>query len=114
MSRSTNVVGEKNTHFLSDHYKFFENDKIEKRTLLNATNNKLEPFLYHLGKCGADSFKTVELSQIHSFYLNSGEDREVNEVNVSDEDDEDSIKTNYCNGTNEVVNFFLSEMCYML
>ena len=49
------AVGDKNTYFLSSHYKFIENDKIEEGTLLNATNDILDPFLYLLGNCGVDS-----------------------------------------------------------
>ena len=51
------TVGEKYTYFISNHYKFIENDKIEEGTLLNGKNNNLDPFLYHLGKC-VDSFKS--------------------------------------------------------
>ena len=61
----TVVTGEKYTNFISIHYKFFENGKLEEGTLLNATNDSLDPFVYHLGKCGVFSFKTLERSQIH-------------------------------------------------
>ena len=44
MCLSTNAVGEKNTYFISEIYKFFENGKIEEGTLLNATNDNLDPF----------------------------------------------------------------------
>ena len=43
----TVAVGEKYTYFLSSHYKLIENDKIEHGTLLNATNNSLNPYYYH-------------------------------------------------------------------
>ena len=33
------IIGEKDTYFLSNRYKFIENDEIHERTLLNATNN---------------------------------------------------------------------------
>ena len=36
-------IGEKNTCFVSTHYKFIENDKIEEGTLLDATNHSLDP-----------------------------------------------------------------------
>ena len=52
------MVGEKYTCFLSNLYKFIENDKIEKGILLNATNNNLDTFLYHLGKCGVVSLNS--------------------------------------------------------
>ena len=44
------MVGEKYTYFLCNRYKFIENDKIEEGTLLNATNNSLNPFDYHAEK----------------------------------------------------------------
>ena len=61
------MVGEKFTYFIAHLYKFNGNDKIEEGTLLNTTNKKLFPFLFHLAKCGEDSFKKLERSQIHSF-----------------------------------------------
>ena len=53
----TFAIGEKYTYFISTYYKFAENDKIEEGTLLNATNDILGPFDYHLEKCGINSFK---------------------------------------------------------
>ena len=50
------MIGERYTYFLYHRYKFIENDKIEEVTLLNATNNSLDPYEYHLEKCGIDSF----------------------------------------------------------
>ena len=57
---------DKNTYFLLSHYKFIENDKIEEGSLLNAANGSSDPFDYHFGKCGVDSFKTLEHSEIHT------------------------------------------------
>ena len=48
------IVGEKYTYFSYDGHKFIENDKIEESTLLNATNNSLDPYDYHVEKCGLD------------------------------------------------------------
>ena len=45
------ILGEKYTYFLYHRYKFIENDKIEEGSLINATNNSLDPFDYHLNKC---------------------------------------------------------------
>ena len=39
MTLYTFAVGEKNFYFLSSHYKFIQNDKIEEGRLLNATND---------------------------------------------------------------------------
>ena len=60
------AIGEKYTYFISTHYKLIENHKIEERTLLNATNNSLDPFVYHLGICGEDSLETLEHTRIHT------------------------------------------------
>ena len=45
------MVGERYTYFLYHPYKFIENNKIEENTLLNTTNNSLDPYDYHLEKC---------------------------------------------------------------
>ena len=103
------VIGEKNTYFIDNHYNFFEKDKIEVGILLNTSNDNLDPFLYHLGKCGVDSFKKVERSQIYTFYPHD-EEGEENE----DEENEYLIETNYCNGNKEVVKVFNQKciICY--
>ena len=75
------MIGERYTYFLYHRYKFIENDKIEEGTLLNATNGSLDPFDYHLEKCGIDSFKKLEHSPIHTFWPGHGED-------IEDEDDD--------------------------
>ena len=62
------MIGERYTYFLYHRYKFIENDKIEEGTLLNVTNNSLDPFDYHLEKCSIDSFKKLEHCLIHSFW----------------------------------------------
>ena len=74
------AIGEKNTYFILIHCKLIENDKIEEGNFLSATNDNLDSFIYHLTKCGVDSFKTLERSQIHTFYRHIEEDEE-------DEDD---------------------------
>ena len=62
----TFAVRENYTYFLSPPYKFIENDNIEKATLLNATNNSLDPYDYHVEKCGIDAFKKLENELIHT------------------------------------------------
>ena len=104
------IIGEKYTYFLYHRYKFIENDKIEEGTLLNATNGSLDPYDYHVEKCGVDSFKKLERSLIHTFWPGVGEDIE-NEDDISDVEDEveedgDLIETSYTNGNNEVVKIF--------
>ena len=98
------AVGEKFTYFLYNRWKFLENDKIEEGTLLNRTNNSLDPFDYHVEKCGADSFKKLECSPIHTYWP----DREEDDDDVVEEDvfeqEEILIETPpYLNGDNEVV-----------
>ena len=66
----------KNTYFIDHHYKFIENEQIQEGSLLNTTNNDLDPIPYHLAKCGKDSFKQLERSQIHAFYPHDEEDEE--------------------------------------
>ena len=104
------ILGEKFTYFLYNRYKFIENDKIEEGTLINATNTSLEPYDYHVEKCGLDSFKKLEHKMIHTCWPGHGEDIE-NEDGISDVEDEvaenkDLIETQYLNGNNEVVKIF--------
>ena len=96
------IIGEKYIYFIYNRYKFIENDKIEEGTLLNTTNGSLDPFDYHLEKCGVDSFKTSEHTQIHTCWAGFEEDED--EVLV--DENEDLIETIYTNGNNEVVNIF--------
>ena len=66
----TFAVGEKFTFFISTDYEFIENDKIEEGTLLNSSNESLDPYDYHLSKNGLDCFKKVlECNRIHSSWL---------------------------------------------
>ena len=86
----TFAVREKNTYFLSSHYKFIQNDKIEEGTLLNATNDSSDPFDYHLGKCGVDSFQTLEHTQIHTLCPHEeDEENEDGDLVEKDEENED-------------------------
>ena len=68
------MIGERYTYFLYHRYKFIENDKIEEGTLLNATNTSLDPYDYHLEKCGIDSSRKLERSLIHTCWPGHGED----------------------------------------
>ena len=107
------MIGERYTYFLYYRYKFIENDKIEEGTLLNAANTSLDPYDYHLEKCGIVSFKKLKRILIHSFWSGHGEDIE----NEDDDDDfveEDVVETQYFNGNNEVVKKFNQKcvICY--
>ena len=108
----TIILGEKFTYFLYNRYKFTENNKIGEGTLKTATNTSLDPYDYLIEKCGLDSFKKLEHSLIHTCWPGHGED----EYDISDventiaedenEQDEDLIKTQYTNGSNEVAKTF--------
>ena len=78
------MIGERYTYFLYYRYQFIENDKIEEGTLLNSTNTSLDPYDYHLEKCGIDSFKKLERDLIHILYSGHGEDDELIEENEED------------------------------
>ena len=78
------MIGEKHTYFLYHHYKFIENDKILEGILLNASRSSLDPYDYHIGRCGVDSFKKLDHSLIHTLWPDHGEDQDQNE-NIEDE-----------------------------
>ena len=105
------MVGERYTYFLYNRYKFIENNKSEENTLLNATNNSLDPYDYHLEKCGIDSFKKLERSLIHTLYSGHGEDIESDDKLI--EENEDNIQEDiniheleYNNRDNKIVKVF--------
>ena len=101
------MVGDRYTYFLYHRYKFIENDKIEEGTLLNRTDNSLDPYDYHVEKCGIDSFKKLERNLIHTFWPGHGEDDDDDLVEEDVvEENEDLIETPYLNGKNEVVKIF--------
>ena len=87
--------------------------------MINATIESLDPYDYHLEKCGIDSFKKLERNLIHTFWPGVGEDME-NEDDISDVEDEEVeedgnlIETLYLNGNNEVVKTFNQKcvICY--
>ena len=104
------MIGERYTYFLHHHHKFIENDKIEEGTLLNATNKSLDPYNYHLEKCGIDSFKKLEHCLIHTFWVGHGENTENENDNDDDLVEEDILEIRYFNGNNKMVKIF-NQMC---
>ena len=68
MNPNAIMIGEKHTYFLYHHYKFIANDKILESSFLNASRSSLDPYDYHIGRCGIDSFKKLDHSLIHTFW----------------------------------------------
>ena len=66
------------------------------------TNNSLDPYDYHVEKCGKDAFQKLEHIQIHTCWPGFGkhEENEDDYLVEEDEENEDLIETNYCNGNN--------------
>ena len=54
------AVGGKYIYFLDNSWKFIETNKIEEGSLLNRTNNSIDPFEYHIERCGLNSFLKKE------------------------------------------------------
>ena len=107
VSKKIHMRNVSHTYFLYNRYKFIENDKIEEGPLLNATNNSLDPYDYHVEKCGKDAFTKLEHTQIHTCWSDVGEDEDdISGVEDEVEEDEDLIETQYLNGNNEVVKIF--------
>ena len=79
---------------------------------MNATNNSLNPYDYHVEKCGKSAFKKLEHTQIHTFWagFEENEENEDDYVVEEDEENEDLIETKFYNENNEVVKIF-SQKC---
>ena len=80
------AVGSRYTYFISEHYKFIENDKVEEGTLLISSDDILDPYDYHVYKISPDCFKKLlEFNRIHSSWpdMQSGFMQEI----VEDEED---------------------------
>ena len=76
----------------------------EEVTLSNSTNDSVNPYDYHVLKCGDDAFKSMGCKQFHTYY-----------TDVEDEGDnwggeqESLFKPVYCNGNIEMVKIFNQE-----
>ena len=96
---------EKKIHFIYNRYKFIENEKKnEEGTLLNRSDDSLDPYDYHLENCGDDVFKTIEANRIHSSW--PGMECGFMEELVEDEEDVEEVvdiqELEYTDGSNEV------------
>ena len=111
------AVGSRYTYFISKHYKFIENDKIEEGTLLNSLNDSLDPYDYHLSKNELDCFdKLLQCNRIHSSWPGM-ECGSVEEIVKDKEDDQKDIniqEIEKTDGSKEVCKNFKSKKCYML
>ena len=100
------TVESRYTYFIWIHYKLIENVKIEEGTLLNSSNDSLDPYDYHLSKNGLDCFKKLlEFNRIHSSWL--GVERSFIEENFEEEEDVEGDvnlhELENTDGSNEVV-----------
>ena len=107
----TFAIGENYTYFLSSQYKFIENDKIQEGTLLNSSNDSLDPYEYHLSKNGLDCFKKLlECSRFHSNWLSMecGDMEEIIEEDIEEdvEEDDNLHELESTDGCNKVVKNF--------
>ena len=103
------AIREKYTYFIYNRYNIIEIDKIEERTLLNSTNDSLDPFDYHFEKCGLGSFKTLEHTQKHTCWPRDDDDENTegeNDVLFEEGEDEILVETQYLNGKIEAVKIF--------
>ena len=51
------ALGSRYTYFMLTYYNFFKSDKVEEVTLLNSSNDSLDPYDYHFSKKELDCFK---------------------------------------------------------
>ena len=78
------------------------------RSSLNQTDDSLDPYDYHLTKCGEDDITTMECNQIHTYHP----DEEVEEkvLDAWDREPEAFFKPDFCNGKNEMMKI-LNQKC---
>ena len=103
------TVRSRYTYFITKHCKFLQNDKIEESTLLNSSNDSLDPYDYYFSKNGLDCFrKLLEFNRIHSSWpgveCGFSEDEEDVEKDVAE--DVNVHELEYTDGSNEFVKNF--------
>ena len=102
------------TNFLSDLCKYIENNRIEEATLLNNTANSLDPFDFHVLRCGEKFCNEIEHNLIHTYYSDADEDEDEDEDIRRNQRDleqwgapqEELFKPYCCNGNVEIVKIF--------
>ena len=65
----------KNTYFLSNHYAIIKTKNIENGKLLGSLDSSLDPYVYHLSKCG-EKLCGKRLEKIQLFDKCEDEDRD--------------------------------------
>ena len=55
-------------YFLTPRFSFIKKDKIVERELLNTYESSVDPFDYHISKCGKETLKKMQIYKIHSNY----------------------------------------------
>ena len=61
-------IRKENVYFLTPHFIFIERDKIDNDELLNTNKNSVDPYDYHVSRCGKLSFQRICKYKIHSNY----------------------------------------------
>ena len=105
-------LGEKYTSFVSEHYKFIENGRIEERSLLYSTDGSGVLYVYHLANCGVGAFKTIECIQIYTCYPEKEDDEEEDvwraqrKMYAWVEEQKNLGQPTFCYGNNEMMKNF--------
>ena len=57
-----------NICFLTPHFKFIKREKIDNDELSNSSENSVDPYCYHISRCGKDSLEKLGTYKVHSVY----------------------------------------------
>ena len=83
MIQTAIAIGEKHTFFISEHYNFIGNIKLEEGTLLNSNHDSVDQYDHHVLKCFENAFTKMRIEEIRSFFKYAGE-----EMGLEDEDED--------------------------
>ena len=78
MILTTIDIGEKYTYFLPNRWNYTKKDRFGETTLLIKTEKSLDPFDFHVLRCGENVFKEKEHNLIHPYYADQDEDEHEN------------------------------------
>ena len=62
------AIGMENIYFLTPHFEFIKREKLDDNILLKTNEDSVDPYFYHISRCGKDSFKKLRTYEIHSNY----------------------------------------------